>query len=135
MNIMNRNRVIVLIMAVLFMVSCAGLDTKVCGQYIMEKDNGTTVSVVKDQAFCIKLPAVMSTGFGWSINKISANLKETGKPLTESPEKGKIGAAEFQIFRLIASETGAGEIELSYMRPWKKSEPPAKKFYVKVDIR
>ncbi len=92
------------------------------------------ITILKDQALEIRLPAKPSTGFGWYLKKGQSTLvKETGNRefITDNPDK-PIGAAGTQVIHFIATAKGTSELELLYKRPWEGEDMASDRFVITV---
>ncbi len=110
------------------------VDLSNCERVLVDDNNNQDVTVHKNKMLCVKLKAQLGTGYGWSVAGTADILSLQGQPDTEPAAKNLPGGAEHQVFRFSAVKAGSGNLELHYIRPWLKNEPPAKKFKVKVTV-
>jgi inhibitor of cysteine peptidase len=95
-----------------------------------DKDNGGRVELARGDSLALRLVSQPGTGYGWAIARCdTAHLrlleeKLEAKEGTENLE----GAEEYQVFRFLALKADSSAVELRYVRPWKKEDPPVKTY-------
>ena len=100
-----------------------------------DRDNGREISVAKGDTLIIKLGSQPGTGYGWRIAKNDVKLLKFLGESAESPDNGREGGTELQVFRFKAQSSGSNLLELHYARPWEKGVAPLKTYCLKVRIR
>ena len=110
------------------------VDLSNCERVISEENNNQNITMHTNKMLCVKLKAQLGTGYGWSVAGTINILSLAGQPETEPAAKKLAGGTEHQVFRFSAVKAGSGNLELHYIRPWLKNEPPAKKFKVNVTV-
>ncbi|MCX7679783.1 MAG: protease inhibitor I42 family protein [Spirochaetes bacterium] len=121
------------IMMLIFSCKTKDIALNKCTQIVSENMEGKEIVLKKGDVLCVKLLAQLGTGFAWHIDKTSPLIKVTEPPLQIPEGKGGPGSADFQIFQLIAKESGKTDIRFEYKRVWEKN-PPLKRFAVAVSI-
>ena len=88
---------------------------------------GDTIKVKLDARFEVKLPAVMASGFSWSIGD-SAYMKYAvlDTTYTVNNPTNQEGDPETQVFQFIATQKGKTSLRFIHVRPWRKQDPPTK---------
>lgn len=98
---------------------------------ITENRNGQTVNVRVGDEVVIQLPAQMGTGYSWQLRARDAKIAvPQGEPQLKSTPAQAPGAAEQQLFRFKIQAPGSATVQLQYVRPWEKNQPPQKTFQV-----
>jgi inhibitor of cysteine peptidase len=93
--------------------------------------NGQTVNVRVGDEVVIQLPAQMGTGYSWQLRTREAKIAvPQGEPELKSTPGQAPGAPEQQLFRFKIQAPGSTTIQLQYVRPWEKNQPPQKTFQV-----
>lgn len=93
--------------------------------------NGQTVNVRVGDEVVIQLPAQMGTGYSWQLRAREAKIAvPQGEPELKSTPGQAPGAAEQQLFRFKIQAPGSTTVQLQYVRPWEKNQPPRKTFQV-----
>lgn len=93
--------------------------------------NGQTVNVRVGDEVVIQLPAQMGTGYSWQLRARDAKVAvPEGEPELKSTPGQAPGAAEQQLFRFKIQAPGSTTVQLQYVRPWEKNQPPQKTFQV-----
>lgn len=94
-----------------------------------------SITVKISNHFNIKLPAMLGTGYSWSL-KDSAYQQYLSfdSTYTISESSGKEGAQEMQVFQFTGIVKGITYIQFIHSRPWKKEEEPNKERSYKVII-
>ncbi len=123
--------------AVVMPILCAALLTAVLScasasvREIGEPDNGSTINTHRGDTIRLRLPARLSTGYGWTLCS-AKNVKSFGEPQIETPGAKITGGLDFQIFTFEVPESGEGKIALVYARPWEKGVKPIKVYRVRI---
>ena len=99
-----------------------------------ESANGQQISVKHGEEFDIALPEVRTAGYQWKMQNAAVPQSELVEEKAESDASHSGGAGKHR-WRFRASAEGNAELEFHYVRPWQKSEGPAKTFKVKVQVR
>lgn len=93
--------------------------------------NGQTVNVRVGDEVVIQLPAQMGTGYSWQLRARDAKIAvPQGEPELKSTPGQAPGAAEQQLFRFKIQAPGSTTVQLQYVHPWEKNQPPQKTFQV-----
>ncbi len=101
---------------------------------IGERDNGGVVLVRRGDIIRLRLPARLSTGYGWTPGD-TRKARLLGEPATETAGTKITGGLDYQIFTFRIMESGEGEIALVYAKPWEKGTRPLKSFSVRLSAR
>ena len=103
---------------------------------LSEAQNGKSTTVSKDTTFTVQLSGNPTTGYSWSLFKLSGNsLKSNGKiTYTATPVKpGIVGSGGTFTAPFKAVAAGKSTITMQYARPW-EHVPPVKIFTVTVVV-
>ena len=102
------------------------------------EDHGADIQLAVGDILTLKLDAIPSTGYSWTVVRNDVALLEPlGEPRFEQgdpPATGPLGASGRQVFRFRAKAPGHQKLELHYRRSWEK-EPPLKAFEIEARIR
>lgn len=128
--------VLAAIVAGMSLSSCKStvVDLSSCERVIADENNNQDITIHKNKMLCVKLKAQLSTGYGWSVAGTGDILALKGQPELEPSAQKLPGGTEHQVFRFSAVKTGSANLEMHYIRPWLKNEPPAKNFKAKVTV-
>lgn len=110
-------------MAVVLVLAITSCKKDICTIHVNNETDTQQVSVETGKRIKICLPAQLSTGFSWMVNKKSDNITVLGEPVIQEkePEAGVTGRPENQVFTLKATSSGEGFIEFLYTQQWKRS--------------
>jgi predicted secreted protein len=89
---------------------------------LTEQSNGSRVAIHAGETLIVQLPAQMGTGYGWQVQ---------GQELTRATQPG---AAQLQVFHILAVAPGHARLRFEYRQPWDHQTPPRKIFEVTVNI-
>jgi inhibitor of cysteine peptidase len=111
--------------------------------FLMTDGPETQISVKTIGKFFIKIKSNPSTGYSWSLQKITDEGMVTFKSqeIEEEEEEEKesisprLGAATFEIFTFEALKPGKTKVLLKYHRPWEKDVPPLKTHTLQITIQ
>lgn len=94
-----------------------------CGTTNQNGTSEDTITVKISNHFDIKLPAVLGTGFSWSL-KDSAYDQHLSLDTTYvvTDPSGQEGAKELQVFQFTGHTKGTTTLHFTYARPWKKDD-------------
>jgi len=114
---------IVLITVFAICVSMSACKKDICTVNIDNETRKMNISVETGKRFRICLPAQLSTGFSWMVNKKSDNITVLGEPeiLEKEPGDEVTGRPEQQVFTLKATSSGKGFIGFLYTQQWQKA--------------
>jgi inhibitor of cysteine peptidase len=102
--------------------------------HVDQSYNAREVTLAVGQVLELALSENRTTGFRW-------DLKTKAEPACElvestfSPPEGHPGNGGTHRWQFRAVQSGSGEIELEYRRPWEKDAAPAKVFKLGVRVR
>ncbi len=103
---------------------------------VTEADNYHAVTIAPGDTLVVSLKSTPGTGFSWKIGKIDDKLlRQQGEPQLIKAANPMPGAPATQVFRFVATSGGSTGLELDYVRPWEKSAPPERTFYLGVTVR
>jgi len=103
--------------------------------FISLDDNGREFTLDRGDALEISLPATSGTGYTWQAEPVAgAFVKQVGEPAF-ALDSAMPGASGHQIFHFSIDASGAGALEIRYLRPWEKSAKPAKVFKIMLIVR
>jgi inhibitor of cysteine peptidase len=104
-----------------------------------EADNGGRVELKLGRRMKLSLAGNMTTGYSWAVSKVETSVLtlesqdyDPDPPAGGEPVSGGGGTATF-IF--LASNPGTTTLELRYVRPWEKDQPPANTFGMTVVVK
>lgn len=102
-----------------------------------EDEAGQTFFLPVGSGFAVVLTGNPSTGYLWEVTPFpEALLKQTGYIFDPHPAPATmVGVGGRFTFRFQAVGPGVTRLEFRYRRPWEKDVPPAKIFYVDLEIR
>jgi inhibitor of cysteine peptidase len=89
-------------------------------------DSAEPVKAVVGQSLVVRLPANPSTGYDWSWDEAAAAgiLVKQGV-LTSGLSPQGVGGGVTQTWLFRTEKSGAGDLVLTYRRPWEKDTAPA----------
>jgi predicted secreted protein len=93
-------------------------------------DEGSRLYLTQGDTLIVRLPATVSTGFGWAVLRSSPILKQAGDPKFEPPPQGMPGAEGTQVLEFQVTAAGTTWLELGYKRPFEKESKPTKTWSV-----
>jgi len=102
--------------------------------HVDQNDNGHEVTLAVGQVMELSLHENPTTGFRW-------DLKTKAEPACElvestfNPPGGPPGNGGMHRWQFRAVQSGSGEIEREYRRPWEKDAAPAKVYKLSVRVR
>jgi inhibitor of cysteine peptidase len=103
---------------------------------VTEADNRHAVTIAVGDTLVVSLKTTPGTGFSWKISQIDDKvLHQQGEPQLLKAANPIPGAPATQVFRFVAASGGSTDLELDYVRPWEKSAPPQRTFYLGVTVR
>lgn len=113
---------IVLISVIVICVSMSACKKDICTVYVDNETEMKKISVETGNQFRICLPAQLSTGFSWKVNKKSDNITVLGEPVIQEKElEAEVtGRPEKQVFTVKATSIGEEFIEFLYTQQWRK---------------
>ena len=109
--------------------------------FIMTDGPETRIAVKTIGEFFIKIKSNPTTGYGWSLQKITDEdvVKFKSKRIEEEHEKESkpplLGAPTYEIFTFEALKPGETVVYLKYHRPWEKDVPPIKIHKIHITIK
>ena len=104
---------------------------------LTDADNGKTVTVKADQALILRLGANPTTGFGWEVSQVDAQLLAQRDSKIYEPantDKPVVGGGGMEIFQFTALQKGETTLKLIYHRAWEKDVPAAQTYQVTIKI-
>ena len=90
------------------------------------------------QRLIIRLPANPSTGYRWSLQKLSGTALKVDAAAEFDPDPGvsdRVGAAGTEIWRFVAAQEGWASLSFEYRRPWEKDAAPEQVLRYRVVVR
>lgn len=100
---------------------------------ISEQDDGGTVELGDNQILLINLEGNPSTGYGWGVQQVNADvLAQVGKD-EWVPRSNLLGAPATQVLRFAGKSVGETDLVLAYRRPWEQV-PPLRTFTLHVKV-
>ena len=98
---------------------------------LSEADDGSRIYVVQGDVLTVRLPANVTTGYGWSAAQAAPGVLQSPEPPSYLPPAASLpGAAGTQTFTIPVIASGAGWLQLVYRRPFEKEAPPARTWSV-----
>lgn len=89
-----------------------------------DADAGRTVTLAEDEVLEVRLPADRESGYTWiPAQHLLPVLRAYGIPEYEANESAEATAANTEIWRFIAEETGTAELVFEYRKPLGDDEP------------
>lgn len=104
---------------------------------VNEDDDGTQVILEPGQILVVTLESNPTTGYSWAVvEKQDSILAQQGDSEFVQPEQndGIVGAGGWEVFRVMAVNTGQETLELVYRRSWETDADPAKTFSIDVIV-
>lgn len=96
-----------------------------------EHDNGRLISGRVGDVLSVRLGENASTGYRWSLDKLSPSRLELIEGAADYP-KEQIGSGGEAIFRFRVIGPGASTLSLKYCRAWEGDRPALRRFVLKV---
>jgi len=108
--------------------------------FMMTDGPETHITVKTMGEFFIKIKSNPSTGYSWSLQKITdeAVVEFKSQQIEEEEKKSMpplLGAPTYEIFTFKALKPGKTKVFLKYHRPWEKDVPPIKTHTIHVTIQ
>jgi len=104
---------------------------------LTEKDNGRTLHLDRGDTFTVTLVSNPTTGYQWQFG--TPPYDETVMILRGDkyirPEEQLTGAPGKRSLSFLAEGSGRTGLRLIYVRPWEKSQPPAKEYNLMVIVK
>lgn len=98
--------------------------------------DGTTVELAQGTQLVVELEGNPSTGFDWKVaGSLPAQLTAKSDSFEETAATGVVGAGGLRVFVYTAATTGAGVLDLEYVRAWEKGVPPQRTFRLTVVVK
>jgi len=122
--------------AMFALCSCAGL-TGPRHYELTDKDNGRTLHLDRGDTFTVTLVSNPTTGYQWKFG--TPPYDETVMILRGDkyirPEEQLCGAPGKRSLSFLAEGSGRTGLRLIYVRPWEKTQPPAKEYNLMVIVK
>jgi inhibitor of cysteine peptidase len=115
----------------------AGCDAKSEDLQLTDADNGSAATVKAGQTIHLRLEANPTTGFGWEVSQVDAQLLALqGEKTYEEAKQNKqlVGGGGWESFSFTAQQTGETTLKLIYHRSWEEGVEPAETFEIKIRI-
>jgi len=96
------------------------------------QDAGRQVDLDKNHLLTLNLEGNPSTGYGWQVQRVNAQVLRQVGDIEFKPGSGQIGAPGIQTIRFEGVAAGQTELTLVYGRPWEKDVPPLQTFSIQV---
>jgi len=100
-------------------------------QHYDERTSGSEIEAKVNEEFEISLSETRTTGYRWTVESAGGPVCRLLDEETQ-PNSAGVGGTGKHVWRFEAVAAGAGEIKLSYGRPWENSAEPARTFVLKV---
>ena len=104
---------------------------------LTEKDNGRTLHLDRGDTFTVTLVSNPTTGYQWKFG--TPPYDETVMILRGDkyirPEEQLCGAPGKRSLSVLAEGSGRTGLRLIYVRPWEKTQPPAKEYNLMVIVK
>jgi len=102
----------------------------------LEDDEDCPLELEARQQLVLMLPSNPSTGYRWQVRESAAKvLRSLGPEVYSSPEQpGLVGSAGQSTWRFQAVQSGHGDLQLVYLRPWENDVEPAKVFECAISV-
>ena len=104
---------------------------------LTEKDSGRTLHLDRGDTFTVQLVSNPTTGYLWKFGTPpydeSVMILRGDKYI--QPEKELCGAPGKRSLTFVAEGSGRTGLNLIYVRPWEKNQPPAQQFNVMVVVK
>jgi predicted secreted protein len=129
---------LVLAAALASIPGCSGGGGSVPAQTInvTEADNLHAVTMASGDTLVVSLKSTPGAGFIWRVAQLDDKvLRQAGEPRVIPAPNPMPGAPATQVFRFVATGGGSTGLELDYVRPWEKGQPPARTFNLGVTVR
>jgi inhibitor of cysteine peptidase len=102
-----------------------------------EKDNGSSITLDKDQRIEINLESNMTTGYSWKLSEstdTSIAAMVSSEYIESKKDEEMVGTGGIETFIFEAENTGQAEIILEYVKPWEENVEPEKVFKIKITV-
>jgi inhibitor of cysteine peptidase len=133
----NRRTSLPLLLIVVATALALSIPTQVRASmvFISQDENGREFTLDRGDALEISLPATSGTGYTWRAEPVAGGfVKQVGEPEFKR-DNAMPGASGYQVFHFAVEARGTGALEMRYLRPWEKGEPPAKVFQIHFIVR
>ena len=90
-----------------------------------EKACGSRQNLAVGDTLEVRLPGNPTTGYVWKATAVPALLRQQGDAVHRSDSQ-RIGAGGTTSLTFVASGEGDGVLDLAWLRPWEKDQPPLK---------
>ncbi len=103
----------------------------------LQQQSQCPLSLGNGQSLLLTLPSNPTTGFRWVLrDDADAVLERLGPEVYSNPEdSGLVGSAGLSTWRFKVKQAGAGNLQLTYQRPWETEVAPAKTFDCAIEVR
>ena len=122
--------------AMFALCSCSGL-TGPRHYELTDKDNGRTLHLDRGDTFTVTLVSNPTTGYQWQFG--TPPYDDTVMILRGDkyirPEEQLAGAPGKRSLSFLAEGSGRTGLRLIYVRPWEKTQPPAKEYNLMVIVK
>lgn len=116
-------------------------DEKEKNMFMVKEGNQTHIAVDSVGPFFIGIQSNPSTGYSWSLQRITDDtvikfkgIKEPDDEEEEMDEPPLMGAPTYETFIFEALKPGKTEVLLNYHRPWEKDVPPIKTHKIVIEV-
>jgi len=112
--------------------------------FMMTNGPETHITVKTIGKFFIKIESNPSTGYSWSLQKItdeglvtfkSHEIEEEEEEEEKESMSPRLGEPTFEIFTFEALKPGKTKVIFKYHRPWEKDVPPLKTHTIRITIQ
>ncbi len=105
--------------------------------WLKEENNGQRVEVRTGQMLGIDLESIPGTGYSWQVKSVDEKiLQQQGEPeFKNDTSANRVGGPSRQLMRFKIGGKGETKLELVYVRPWEKDQPPEKTWTVTVVVQ
>jgi len=99
---------------------------------VYDYDNGLTVVMNSGLKLTVKLMVPKGVDYGWEVTGCDLGKLRQFKRVTFESKNPRF---DFQVFQFRTMGRGKADLELRYIRPLEKYNPPLRRFCLTVDIR
>ena len=127
-----RGLFLILFLAVAVFPQTAAANHKM---HISRNDNGTEITVSRDDLVDLSLASQGATGYLWRFDRIDPDYIDlVGDKTARESAPGVTGAPVIHTWTLRMKKAGSTEVRMSYCRPWEGNDQAAETFTVRIRI-
>lgn len=106
---------------------------------VLKEGTESRISVSQTGPFYLKIPSNPTTGYSWSLQKMSVEGVVKYLRIEEDDDEdavpGPMGAPTYETFVFEALKRGRTIVYLQYRRPWEKDTPPIKIHKIHIHVK